>query len=457
MRFSVYIVDDDDTVTYGIALSLKDDYRVETFSNAESALKKFKIDPPDLILLDIGLPGLNGIDALKLIKDNYPDVLVIMITGYEDVATAVSAMKLGAYDYVTKPLHLDSLRINVQNAIESVRLKKEVQLLQERYLKENSPCFIGKSNIIQDVMQLVDKVAKSQQTPVLIVGDTGVGKELIASSIHYRSPLFGGPFVTLNCASIPDGLVESELFGHEKGAFSGARLAGKKGLIEIAEKGTLFLDEVGDLSLKAQAKLLRFMEDGTFYKVGGVKKLTVKTRVISATNKDPERLIKEKNLRKDLYYRLATVRLEVPTLHQRRGDIIPIARHFVVEFNRKLGKSFICISPEAEEVLKGHQWPGNVRELKNVIERGMIFGKEPELKVEDLDIRAEVAGWSRNQMRLPPLPPEGLDLSSLVRSIEKHYIDEALRLSDYNQKRAARLLNLKGTTFHYRQKKLATF
>jgi DNA-binding NtrC family response regulator len=454
MRYSIYVVDDDDTVTYGISLSLQNDYRVTTFSNAESALEGFGIERPDLVLLDIGLPDMNGIDALKLIKKRYPDVLVMMITGYEDVSTVVTAMKLGAYDYVTKPLHMDSLKLNVQNALESLRLKKEVQLLQERYLKENSPCLIGESNAIQDVMQMVDKVAKSQDTSVLIVGETGVGKELIASSIHFRSPLFKGPFVTLNCASIPEYLIESELFGHEKGAFSGASKTGKKGLIEMAEKGTLFLDEVADLSLSAQAKLLRFMEDGTFYKVGGIQKLAVRTRVISATNRDPEQLIKENRFRKDLYYRLAAVRLEVPALNERREDIIPIARHFMLEFNRKLGKRFTRISPEAEEALKEHHWQGNVRELRNVIERGMIFGIGPEMMLEDLDIRDKDADGSSNQMKLPPLTPKGLDIASIQESVERYYVREALRLSGGNQSQAAKLLNLKGTTFHYRQKRL---
>ena len=276
ISYSIYIVDDEQTITDSVTMALEDDYRISAFSDAETAIERLEKDPPDLILLDIGLPGMNGIDALRHIKDVYPDVLVIMITAYEDIDTVISAMKLGAHDYVVKPLYMDGLEISIGNALETIRLRKEVRTLQEKHLKEHMPCFIAESNAIQDVMEFIKMVAQSPDTPILIMGETGTGKELLASAIHYNSPNFKAPFATVNCAAIPKDLIESELFGYEKGAFSGAGAAGKKGLIEEATGGTLFLDEVGDLSLEAQAKLLRFLELGEFYRVGGTKKLHIR-------------------------------------------------------------------------------------------------------------------------------------------------------------------------------------
>jgi len=214
ITYSIYIVDDEETIREGITMALEADYRVEAFSTAETAIDAMKNDPPDLVLLDIGLPGMNGIEALRTIKNLYPDILVVMITAYEDVNTVISAMKLGAYDYVVKPIYMDGLELTIRNALETVRLRKEVQILQERYLKENLPCFIGESNAIHDVMEFVGMVAKSPDTPILILGETGTGKELIASAIHFRSPNFKGPLMTVNCAAIPKDLVESELFGY---------------------------------------------------------------------------------------------------------------------------------------------------------------------------------------------------------------------------------------------------
>ncbi|MGD9076436.1 MAG: sigma-54 dependent transcriptional regulator, partial [Desulfobacteraceae bacterium] len=273
ISYSIYVVDDENTIREGVTMALEANYQVEAFATAETAIDAMKDRPPDLVLLDIGLPGMDGIEALGKIKDFYPDVVIIMITAYEDINTVISAMKLGAYDYVVKPLHMDALEVPVRNALETIRLRKEVQTLQEEYLKENLPCIVGESSAIQDVMGFIGMVAKSPDTPILLIGETGTGKELIAHAIHYRSPNFKGPFMTVNCAAIPKDLIESELFGYEKGAFSGARASGKKGLIEEAANGTLFLDEVGDLSFEAQAKLLRFLEAGEFYRVGSTKRL----------------------------------------------------------------------------------------------------------------------------------------------------------------------------------------
>ena len=458
ITYSIYIVDDEKTIREGITMALESDYHVEAFSTAETAIDAMKENPPDLVLLDIGLPGMNGIEALSKIKTLYSDILIIMITAYEDINTVISAMKLGAYDYVVKPVHMDGLEVTIGNALETVRLRKEVHVLQEKFLKENIPCFIGESNAIQDVMEFVGMVAKSPDTPILIFGETGTGKELIASAIHFRSPNFKGPLMTVNCAAIPKELVESELFGYEKGAFSGASASGKKGLIEDAANGTLFLDEVGDLSLDAQAKLLRFLEEGEFYRIGGTKKLQIQTRVISATNKDLNKMIEKDLFRKDLYFRLGVIKVQVPSLNERRDDIVPLAKHFLSEFSNKFGKSFTGISPQAESSLMEYRWTGNVRELKNLIERGVLIGKGPELRVEDLDIegmhKPETLKQAGTEFSFPSLTDTGIDLSSVQETLEKHYMIQALELTNGNESKAARLLNMNHHTFRYRKKKL---
>jgi len=458
ITYSIYIVDDEQTIREGITMTLETEYQVKAFPAAETAIDLIKSFPPDLVLLDIGLPGMNGIEALRKIKSLYPNILVIMITAYEDINTVISAMKLGAYDYVVKPIHMDGLEITIRNALETIGLRKEVQILQEKYLKENLPCFIAESNAIQDVMDFIGKVAKSPDTPILIFGETGTGKELIASAIHYRSPNFKGPLITVNCAAIPKDLIESELFGYEGGAFSGASASGKKGLIEGAANGTLFLDEVGDLSLEAQAKLLRFLEDGEFYRVGGTKKLQIQTRVVSATNKDLESLIEKGLFRKDLYFRLGVITVQIPSLNERPDDIIPLAKYFLHEFSKKFGKKFFGISPQAETALIENRWTGNVRELKNVIERGVLTGKGSELTLQDLGMeglkRAEIPVQARNKSGFPPIPPTGIDLSSAQESLEKYYIEEALKMAGGNESKAARLLNINHHTFRYRRRKL---
>ena len=301
-------------------------------------------------------------------------------------------------------------------------------------------------------------VAKSPDTPVLIMGETGTGKELIASTIHYNSPNFKAPFATVNCAAIPKDLIESELFGYEKGAFSGAGAAGKKGLIEESANGTLFLDEVGDLSLEAQAKLLRFLELGEFYRVGGTMKFHIKTRVVSATNKNIDQMIEDGQFRRDLYFRLGVIKVNAPSLNERPDDIIPLTKYFLQEFSRKFGKKFTGISSDAETILITHNWTGHVRELKNLIERAVLIGKGPELSPMDLGIEPQYQG---EQMRLisdktgfPMLPPEGINLDSHLQSFEKHYIDEALKIAKGNESKAARLLNINHHTFRYRKKKL---
>jgi len=456
-NYSVFVVDDEGVAREGVTLALKREYQVQAFASAEAVIDALESDAPDLILLDIGLPGMSGVEALKIIKEKHPEIIVIMITAYEDVETVISAMKLGAYDYVVKPLKMDSLIANVRVALETISMRKEIQMLHEKYLKENLPCFISESDAISDIMEIVKRVAESSDTSILIVGETGTGKELIAKAIHYRSPHFKGQIVSVNCAAIPKELIESELFGYEKGAFSGADASGKMGLVEKAADGTLFLDEVGDLSMAAQAKLLRFLEEGEYYRVGGTQKHRVRPRIVSATNRDLPKMIEDGKFREDLYYRLAVVKIEIPSLNQRPDDILPIAQNFLLEFGQKFGKTFTYISPDAEVALQNYHWTGNVRELKNIVERAALMSDGPVLMAENLElkkIRLDEPDIKPDDMPvIPPLPASGIDFTSILNSIEKYYFDAALKMADGNESRAASLLGLTRDKFRYRIKK----
>jgi len=457
----MFVVDDEESIREGISLSLGKRYLIETYEDAESALAEYQTQRPDLVLLDIGLPHMDGIEALKKFREMEPQLPVIMITAYEDIQTVIAAMKLGAHDYVVKPIHMESLETTIKNAVETIRLQKEVRLLQEKYLRDNLPFFIGESNAIQDVMELIAMVSKSPDTPIIIIGETGTGKELIASAIHYRSPNFKGPFVAVNCAAITNNLIESELFGYEKGAFSGASAEGKRGLIEESEGGTLFLDEVGDLSLEAQAKLLRFLEEGEFYRVGGTKKISLHTRVVSATNKNISEIIKNGSFRKDLYYRLGVVRVEVPSLNERKDDIIPLAEYFMLVFSEKFEKPIKKLTRNAKTALLNHHRAGNVREIRNCIERGVLTCRSEDLEASDFcfeDVTALPSGPENGfDVDLPPVTMEGVDYPRIKYLFEKHYFDQALNITDGNESKAARLLGLNHHTFRYQKKKLDEF
>jgi DNA-binding NtrC family response regulator len=400
---------------------------------------------------------MNGIQALKELKAINPDLLVIMITAYEEINSVIQCMKQGAYDYIIKPLQMEGLEVAIANALETIRLRKEIKTLQEKQIRENMPCFIGESQVIHDIMEYIEKVAKSPDTPILILGETGTGKELIASTIHHRSPNFSGPFITVNCAAIPHNLIESELFGYEKGAFSGASVGGKKGLIEMADKGTLFLDEVGDLNLDAQAKLLRFMEDGEFYKVGGTEKKKVTARIVSATNKDLEEMIKKGSYRKDLFYRIGVIKIQLPSLNERDEDVLIFAKYFLQMFNEKFDRSLTGINGLSQELLKNYNWKGNVREMRNMIERAVLTAKGPELMPEDLGLDDFVAMNDSNAippLALEPLSPEGVDLDAMKTYMDEFYFSQAMTLAKGNETRAAKLLKLKHHSFRYQYKKI---
>lgn len=457
MHYTLFIVDDDESILTGLSMSLEDKYRIYEFSMAEKALEAVTKVVPDLILLDIGLPGMTGSTALKEFRKIHPNMLVIMITAFEDVETVVSCMQAGAYDYVVKPINMDALEITIANALESIRLRKEVQLLQEKYLQENLPCFIGESDSIHEVMEFVDMAAQSPDTPVMILGDSGTGKEYVASAIHYKSPNFKGPFVSINCAAIPSNLIESELFGYEKGAFSGARSAGKVGLVEASVGGTLFLDEIGDMPMEVQAKLLRFLEEGEFYKLGSVKKSKIKTRIVSATNKNLNEMIGNETFRKDFYFRLGVVTIRIPSLNERKKDILPLARFFLDIYTRKFQKPLIGISTEVEELLLQYSWSGNVRELRNLMERGVLAAKEKKIQIRDLGIDPphprQPMDSGPEGIAFPKIPSAGVDIDGLHLAMDQFYFTQALDMAGGNETKAAQLLNLNYHTFRNRKKK----
>ena len=449
-RNKILVVDDEHLIRWSLEQNLKKQgYDVVTAGNGEDALRIAREEQPDLVLLDIQLPGLSGIEVLEKLKELDDDILVIMVTAHGGLDVAVNAMRLGAYDYVSKPFNLDELSIIIRKSLETSDLKQEVARLRSE-TKQSAPNIIGDSRHMQYLMEVLDKVAKSEATTVLIQGESGTGKELVAKWIHYSSNRAGKPFIAINCAAVPATLLESELFGHEKGAFTDAK-ATKKGLFELADGGTVFLDEIGDMEMGMQAKLLRFLEDRTFRRIGGGRVFTVDVRIISATNKDLQNSIEEKTFRNDLYYRLQVIPIFLPPLRERREDIIPLATHFIQVYNKDFNKKVQGIASMAERLMHDYNWPGNVRELKNVIERAIILGNDDTLLLEHLplEIVAKASTQSGAPMTAFRLPPEGID----IEEVEKELIRQALEITEWNQSKAAKKLRLGIDAFRYRMKK----
>lgn len=378
---TIMIVDDEKNIRDSLGGVLGDEgYSVVMAESAEQSLKMLDKGVPDLILLDIWLPGMDGVEALKEHKRKNPNVPVIMISGHATVETAVRATKLGAYDFLEKPLSLDKVVLSVEHALEQKRLTEVNTELLER---ERGECeIIGNSPKIQALREDIMRVAEAKSW-ALITGDNGTGKELVARNLHLFSKRRGKPFIALNCAAIPEELIESELFGYEKGAFTGA-LTAKKGRFDMADGGTLFLDEIGDMSLNTQAKILRILEEESFERVGGTRKITVDVRVVAATNKDLMEEIRQKNFREDLYYRLNVIPFHVPPLRERGDDIKGFVDHFLSEFAREAGRELLSIDNDAIKALLTYRWPGNVRELKNLMERLVIMSRSSTITLTDL-------------------------------------------------------------------------
>ncbi len=450
-RAKILVVDDEHLIRWTLEQHLgKEGYEVYTAESGEKALEMLSDMTPDLVLLDNQLPGASGIEVLGRMKEIDREIIVVMITAHGLLETAVKAMKLGAYDYISKPFNLDEITLTIKKALETGSLREEVRLLREQQKSQFRPYnIIGKSRAIQLVLDMIAKIAQSDASTVLIQGESGTGKELVARAVHMRSARADKPFMAINCAALPETLLESELLGHEKGAFTDAKLQ-KKGLLELADQGTILLDEVGDMAYSMQAKLLRILENKTFKRVGGIRDVSVDVRIISATNQDLKGLMSEGKFRKDLYYRLQVVPIYLPPLRERREDILPLARHFMEVFNREFNKDVREISEKAREFLVRYDWPGNVRELKNVIERAMILENEDILLLEHLPIEL-VSGSLPAPQSFTGLsvPKEGMSLEK----VEEDLVKQALAIAAGNQSRAADLLGVQRDAFRRRLKK----
>lgn len=449
---NILIVDDEDLVRWSLEKALtKEGYQITLSDSGEMALKKMGEETIDLILLDIRLPGLSGLEVLQKIRETDQDILVIMMTSYGEVETAVNAMKLGAYDYVNKPFNLDDIRFSVRKALETVRLKKEVDLLRSRQKEQwGFDNIIGNSPVMREVFEMLNKIARSDATTVLLQGESGTGKDLVAKAIHYRSSRFEKPFTAINCATVIETLLESELFGHEKGAFTDAK-ARKLGLFEQGDGGTIFLDEVGEMKLDLQVKLLRVIEEKSIRRVGGVKDIKVDVRIIAASNRDLAEMAKEGSFREDLYYRLKVFPIYIPTLRERKEDIPLLINYFIGFFNKEFKKSVNGVSPEALAFLTKYSWPGNVRELKNVIERAIILGGNEEIIPEHLpkEVLLESLGEEGGSHGIIKLPSQGV----VLEDVERDLIRQALEMTSGNQTHAARLLAITRDALRYRMQK----
>ncbi len=448
MEFRILIVDDEEVIRNSISLYLRrEGYQVEVCATGEEGLRQIEEVHPDLMLLDLKLPTLGGFEVLKRVKEIKDDLIVIMITAYGSIESAVQAMKAGAYDYITKPLDLDELDVIIKKGLETVRLKKEVSLLRkERLERFNIEYVAAESPSMREVEEQIEKIAQYDSSTVLIQGESGTGKELVATSIHYKSPRADKPFVVVNCAAIPKELVESELFGYESGAFTGAARQGKIGKLEMAEGGTLFFDEIGELDLSAQVKLLRFLETREFERLGSTKPpRKIEVRVLAATNKRLIDFVNAGSFRLDLYHRLNVMSIVVPPLRERTTDILKLAKNFVSHNNRQFGKHLRGFTSEAEQALLAYAWPGNVRELKNIIERAVFLCEADIITRNDLAI--ELPANSGNPLR--PTLLDGDTILSLDEVI-KRYIHEVLEKTAGNKSHAARLLGITRKTLRER-------
>jgi DNA-binding NtrC family response regulator len=448
----ILIVDDETGVRESLRMVLKDAYDSVAVASGADALEALASGPFDVVLLDIVMPGMDGLELLEEVRSRYPRVPVIMLTATKTVKTAVGAMKLGAFDYVTKPFDVDELRVILDKATENAALQREVEELRHevgrRYQVEN---IIGRSPKMQEVFRTVLTVAPLKTT-ILITGESGTGKELIAKAIHYGSPRARKPLVTLNCAAIPETLLESELFGHEKGSFTDAHQK-KLGQFELAHGGTLFLDEIGEMGPATQAKLLRVLEHGEFLRVGGQRAVNVDVRIIAATNRDLTAAIKDQSFRADLYYRLNVVSVHLPALRERRDDLVLLIRHFVASKCRDMTIAEKTVRPEAVDALLRYPWPGNVRELENLIERVLVLSEGPTITLEDLPDQLKRTEASPGNLRDQVLAGRK-SLGDAVDEFEREIISEALQQMEFNQTRAAEMLGTTRRILKYRMDKL---
>ncbi len=427
----VLIVDDDTMTLQTLSMALEDDYETLTATNGLNAMSLLGREDVDVILSDLDMPGLNGIELLSRVQALDNPLPMIVITGQGTIETAVEAMKLGACDYVTKPVNLDRLGLLIEKTLENKRLKEENILLKQQ-LRDNGPelNIIGRSEALEKCRQLALQVAETSAT-VLIEGESGTGKELITNIIHYNSQVGHGPFVKVNCSAFSEGVLESELFGHEKGAFTGA-VAAKKGRFELADNGTLFLDEVGEMPPSIQVKLLRFLQEKTFERVGGTKTLKVNVRIISATNKDLAQLVQEGVFRDDLFYRLRVVKITIPPLRERKEDLDDLVSGFIAKFSQLHGKPVVGITEDARDLISGYNWPGNIRELMNCIESAVVMTRGEHISINELP----------EYLSLKMPVQEGSSPEGLLHELERKAIIDTLNATRGEKVKAAKILGI---------------
>jgi len=448
----LHIIDDEPVIHDVLGqLLTSEGYAVEPSTSGEEALAKLAERTFDLTLLDLLMPGMDGLEVLRRLKKIDPGAMVIIITAYASVESAISAMKSGAFDYIQKPFKHDDLLMTIGRALEHRRLRNEnTRLKGELHRRFGFENIIGKSKPMQAVFELINAAAPTRST-ILVQGESGTGKELVARAIHEHSERAESPFVTVNSGSLPPDLLESHLFGHVKGAFTGA-VSLKTGLFEAADKGTLFFDEISSLNLETQAKLLRVLQEKEFMRLGGTKTIKVDARIIAATNTEIEELIRQKAFRKDLFYRLNVIKIEVPPLRDRKEDIPPLVKHFVDVYAAENGKAVEGVSEDVYEILERHSWPGNVRELENLIERAVVLSKSPVITRDALPPFFLKDQGAADEV--PESPAGNLDFKERTRYYQKKIIQTALRRTKGVQKKAAQLLGIKPTTLNEMIKRL---
>jgi two-component system, NtrC family, response regulator PilR len=450
----ILVADDEQSMRELLAIVLRrEGYEVLLADNGRTAIELLEHEPVDLLISDIKMPDMSGVDVLRAAKQIDQDILGIMITAFASTETAIEAMRLGACDYLSKPFDIDLLKMKVREKVENRHLRQENVLLKRTLgLSHQFSNIIGRSAAMLEVFKMIETIARTNST-ILITGESGTGKGLVAQAVHFHSLRRDKPMVSLNCGAMPETLLESELFGHMRGAFTGAD-SNKKGLLEVAEKGTIFLDEIGEMSQVMQVKLLRVLQERKFRRVGGLEELTADIRVIAATNQDLEKAVAEARFREDLFYRINVIPIALPPLRERREDIPLLAEHFLAKYSEQMQKPVTGISRPALELLLRHDWPGNIRELENVLERAVALEATPTVLMESLppSIRGGVPRTSGNQAPVE-LPESGFDLEAHVQKIERGYLAEALQRANGVQVKAAELLGMSFRSFRYYVKK----
>lgn len=454
MKSRILVVDDEESIREFLEIMLKKEgYEVTLAEDGQKAKDLLTKKTFDMIISDLQMPHVTGIELLKHVKESYPDTVFMLITAFGTTETAVEAMKMGAYDYLTKPFKIDEVRLNIQNALRSRNLEVENRSLKKELVKEYSfQNMVGNSPAMHSIYDMIKRVSQTP-TNVLITGESGTGKEVVAKAIHYNGPLKDRPFVTVNCGAIPENLMESEMFGHKKGSFTGA-VADKAGLFEVADGGTLFLDEVGELPLTIQVKLLRAIQERVIRRVGATEDMKVDVRIIAATNRNLEDMVQKGGFRQDLFYRLNVINIKTPGLRERRDDIPLLAGHFLKKYNERLNKNIGGISTEAMEILKKYDYPGNVRELENLIERTVALEGGATILPESLPPMVNTSSGrkmaSSNEIEIGD---DGVDLDKVMGQIEKELLIKAIHAAGGVKKRAAKLLHISFRSMRYRIEK----